>query len=142
MPGRGAATITKGRSATGLSTSSSPNPRCVCSRGTDKLSSQDLVGYLVDLEDRPWGEVNKGGALTKNGLAYRLRDFRITPNSIQVGVGRGSPTPKGYKLGQFTDAFARYLPQTHPETDDSSDRTPDSAETQGFWTDSETPDTR
>jgi hypothetical protein len=78
----------------------------------ERLPSDDLVAFLTGLEDHPWGEINKGKPLTKNGLAARLRPFRISPGTIWAnGV-----SAKGYKREQFQDAFARYLsPTPSPE---------------------------
>jgi putative DNA primase/helicase len=75
-------------------------------RKADRLASEDLVAHLIQLEDRPWSEINRGRALTKTGLAQRLRPFRILPSSIRLDDGR---TPKGYYRSAFDEVFARYL---------------------------------
>ena len=75
-------------------------------KGTHRLSSDDLVGHLWTLEDRPWPELNKGKPLTKNGLARLLRPFAISSGTIRLA---GERTAKGYYLSAFDDAFARYL---------------------------------
>lgn len=56
---------------------------------------------------------NKGteSRLTKNGLARLLARDGISPSTIRTGTGP-KDTIKGYKLSQFADAFARYLPET------------------------------
>lgn len=73
----------------------------------DRLSSDELVAYLVRLEGRPWAELGKTRKpLTKNGLAVLLRPFKIHSDSIRLDDGR---TPKGYHRRAFEDAFARYL---------------------------------
>lgn len=82
-------------------------------RNSDRLPSDDLVAYLLGLEDRPWSEINRGKPITKTSLAGRLRPFRISPGSIRLDDGR---TPKGYYRATFEDAFARYLPSTHFQT--------------------------
>jgi hypothetical protein len=79
----------------------------------DRLASDELVAFLNGLEDRPWSEINRGKALTKTGLAARLRPFRISPGSIRLGDDR---TPKGYYRAAFDDAFVRYLPFYHFQT--------------------------
>jgi hypothetical protein len=73
---------------------------------TDRLSSDDLVGHLWTLEERPWPELNKGKPITKNGLARLLRPFGISSGTIRLA---GERTAKGYYLSAFDDAFARYL---------------------------------
>jgi hypothetical protein len=40
------------------------------------------------------------------GLARLLKPFGIAPEGMRIC----DETPKGYQLGRFTDAFARYLP--------------------------------
>ena len=118
---RVASTITKGRSATGLSTQLLADiQEAFKAKNADRIRSQDLVGYLVNLEDRPWAEINKGAPVTKNGLARRLKDFRISPTTIQFGEGPTAPIAKGYYRRQFEDAFARYLSQEPPDSDVSS----------------------
>jgi hypothetical protein len=74
---------------------------------TDRLSSDDIVAYLVKLEGRPWPEWGKQRKpISKNQLADLLRPLHILPGSIRLGDGR---TPKGYYLSKFEDAFSRYL---------------------------------
>jgi hypothetical protein len=76
-------------------------------KGTDRLSSDDLVKHLESLDERPWPELNKGKPITKNGLARLLRPFGISSGTVRVA---GERTAKGYYLSTFDDAFARYLP--------------------------------
>ena len=75
-------------------------------RGLDRLASADLVGALVAIEGRPWAEWKAGQPITPSGLARQLARFEIRPETIRTG----DRTPKGYRLVQFEDAFARYLP--------------------------------
>jgi hypothetical protein len=89
----------------------------------DRFPSDELVAFLVALEDRPWAEINKGRPLTKNGLASRLKEFQIRPGTIQLSKGRGARTAKGYYRKAFEDAFERYLPPLPPETADSNRQT-------------------
>jgi hypothetical protein len=76
------------------------------SKDTDRLSSEEIVEYLIGLEDRPWAEWKGGRPLTKNGLSRLLEPFGIHP----VGVRIGTKTPRGYYLAAFEDAVRRYLP--------------------------------
>jgi hypothetical protein len=79
----------------------------IAEKNADRLSSDDLVAYLVRLEGRPWPEFGRSRKpLTKNGLAARLRPFKIRPRSIRLDDIR---TPKGYHRRAFQDAFSRYL---------------------------------
>ena len=72
-------------------------------RRVDRLSSAELVTALITVEGRPWAEWRAGKPLSTNGLARA--PFAIAPATIRTATG----TPKGYRLGQFDDAFARYL---------------------------------
>jgi hypothetical protein len=91
----------------------------------DRLATEELVDALVALEDSPWGDL-RGKPLDARGLARRLRKYEVRPD-----VHRFPEGPKrGYLLGDFHDAWSRYLPPpvtsvtdvTHPqgkrETDD------------------------
>jgi len=75
----------------------------------DKIFSANLRDELLELALRPWPEYQKGKPITQSGIAGLLAPFDIRPRSIRIGVVTG----KGYRLDQFEDAFARYLP---PET--------------------------
>jgi hypothetical protein len=77
------------------------------------MRSADLVAALVAMPERPWGECNHGKALTQNGLARKLRGFKITPKM----VGPKEKRVSGYDPQSFADAFNRYLPlcsTSHP----------------------------
>jgi hypothetical protein len=75
-------------------------------REVDRLASEDLVGYLGDLDERPWPEFKAGKPISKTQIAPLLKPFRIKPENIRFG----DRVPKGYRLPAFADAFARYLP--------------------------------
>jgi Protein of unknown function (DUF3631) len=53
--------------------------------------------------------------ITKNSLARLLKPYKIRPGTIRIGPGERD-TAKGYKLVQFMDAFARYLPDPPNQT--------------------------
>jgi hypothetical protein len=76
-------------------------------RGTDRISSDELVAFLIGLDERPWSEFKKGKPLTKAQLARSLAPFGVSSSSVRLPDGR---TPRGYLLSWFDDAFARYLP--------------------------------
>lgn len=50
--------------------------------------------------------LNKGKELTPRGLANILKEFSITPNTVNLSSNKKR---KGYKLKQFTDIFDNYL---------------------------------
>jgi hypothetical protein len=72
-----------------------------------EISSADLGKALVAMEGRPWAELGKSRKpLTPHGLANRLKPLAIGPGN----VGPEDARVRGYKLTQFEEAFARYLP--------------------------------
>ena len=74
--------------------------------GVDRLPSAELVEALLAMKDRPWPELGKAARpITQNKLAKLLKDFGIRPDDVWTG---GKPL-KGYTVGQFEDAFGRYL---------------------------------
>lgn len=76
-------------------------------KNSDRLTSDAIVAFLMNLDDRPWGEMNKGRGMTKSILARLLKPFKIFPTTIRLD---GDRTAKGYYRSAFEDAFARYLP--------------------------------
>jgi putative DNA primase/helicase len=73
---------------------------------TKRIFSSDLAATLVALEGRPWCERNGRGPLTANAVAITLAPYGIKPADIR----KKSVVRKGYRVEQFADAFARYLP--------------------------------
>jgi hypothetical protein len=75
-----------------------------------ELSSADLVGRLVALAGRPWGEYGRNQKpLTPKGLADLLRPFDIGPENI----GPEDHRVRGYRREWFAEAFTLYV-QDHP----------------------------
>jgi len=70
------------------------------------LFSEEIVGKLVRMEDRPWPEFSHGKPITKVQLARLLKPFGVWPSSVR----RERETAKGYRREALADAFARYLP--------------------------------
>ena len=75
----------------------------------DRVPSKELVEYLNNLEDRPWGDLKGGKGLTTNMLAKILSSFGIRPKTIRVPY-QENKTSKGYKEEDFEKSFKRYLP--------------------------------
>lgn len=71
----------------------------------DKIFSCQLVDRLIDIEDSPWNEWNRGRPITANTAARLLKTFSIKSRTVRIGVDR----KKGYHLKQFNAVFARYL---------------------------------
>jgi hypothetical protein len=75
-------------------------------RRVERLHSEDLVGHLVKLEERPWADWRHGKPITATGLSRLLKPFRIKSKQMKLsGTNR-----HGYELSDFRDAFDRYLP--------------------------------
>ena len=77
-------------------------------RGTDKLSGETLTTYLTALDGRPWAEWKNSKPLTKNQLSRRLKKYRVVSGALDLAGDEGRL--KGYRLEDFEDVFARYLP--------------------------------
>jgi hypothetical protein len=71
----------------------------------DRLSTADLLTALKADEEAPWSDW-QGSGLSARRLAELLREYGISSRTIRL---EDDSTPKGYRLEQFTDAFARYL---------------------------------
>ena len=77
-------------------------------RGVDRMSSEEVVNGLVEMEGRPWPEWGKNQKpITKNQLAKLLDGHGVVPTTIRLPSGK---TPKGYYLKAFSDALTRYPP--------------------------------
>lgn len=76
----------------------------------DRLPSVKLAEALAAIEGRPWHEFGKNDRpITANQLARQLKRFDVTPRTIKLAT---SETAKGYHLEDFSEAFARFLPDT------------------------------
>jgi hypothetical protein len=72
--------------------------------GTEHYRTADLIDQLVKIEESPWGDWY-GKPITGHGLSKLLRPYRIKTMPVWVdGEAR-----RGYKRGQFADAFLRVL---------------------------------
>jgi len=76
-------------------------------RGTDHVSTTELLHDLHGLEDAPWAEWF-GQPLSARGLAKLLGPYRVAPRQRRVG---GQVT-RGYFRAEFEDAWDRYVPGT------------------------------
>jgi hypothetical protein len=78
------------------------------------LSGDRLTERLVEIDGRPWAEWKNGRPLTKHQLARRLKEkYQIRTDARDFdGEGR----LKGYRIEDFADVFARYLPAVSDST--------------------------
>jgi Protein of unknown function (DUF3631)/Toprim domain len=92
------------------------DPQVYVTKDEEKqIPSEWLVVALVAIEGRPWAEFGRmRKPLTPNSLARLLKSYKIRPGTIRIGPGE-KDTAKGYKLAQFADVFARYLPAPYPQ---------------------------
>lgn len=73
----------------------------------EKMPSRDLAERLAAMEGSPWAEYGKERQpLTPNQIANMIRGFGVSSRTVRIG----ETTAKGYDMGDFTDAFTRYLP--------------------------------
>jgi len=75
-------------------------------KAVDRISSQDLVDYLIYIDDRPWCEWRHGQPMTKVTLSKLLKPFSIRPDQLRINSYNKL---RGFKIEQFKDAFSRYL---------------------------------
>ncbi|MBB5981502.1 DUF3631 domain-containing protein [Kribbella solani] len=76
------------------------------------LSSAVIVQRLRGDDELPWQEQPSPTGLTVRRLAVLLKEFDITPRNHRWQDGTQS---KGYSRDDFTDAWARYCPETVPD---------------------------
>jgi Protein of unknown function (DUF3631) len=73
----------------------------------DRVRTVDLLSFLHDVEESPWGDWY-GKTLSAHGLSRLLKPYRIKTMPVKVD----GETVRGYKVEQFSDAFARALSVT------------------------------
>ncbi len=72
------------------------------------FTSEEVVEYLLSLEDHPWPGFAGGKGFSKNNLARYLKPFGI--QSVQMKTaGRNA---RAYRVEDFKEIFARYLEST------------------------------
>ena len=57
-------------------------------RGVDRLSSEEIVSALAEMEDRPWPEWKSGRPITRTQLAKVLGRFEIIPITVRLATAR------------------------------------------------------
>jgi putative DNA primase/helicase len=92
----------------------------------EAMSSADLITALVAMPDRDWHQCNRGKPITQNGMARRLKDFKIYPGLCHTGRGRVErKTFKGYTFSAIENAYAPYRREstvpTVPPTEDQTE---------------------
>ena len=59
------------------------------SKNVDRLSTEELLGYLNSLDARPWPEFHRGQRMTDSQLAKMVKDFGASSRSVRL------PNPEG-----------------------------------------------
>lgn len=72
------------------------------------IRASKLADHLISLDGRPWTECNRGKAITANKLAYLLKPYGIKAENRRLN----KDSQKTYVPDDFTDAIARYLPES------------------------------
>jgi Protein of unknown function (DUF3631) len=92
-------------------------------RGTDRISSQDLVEALIDLDDSLWhdwrgpNDDRPPRKLTQGELSRLLRPFEIKPKTVwPPGPRFEAKSRRGYLRVQFEAAWRSYCPGTDTPT--------------------------
>jgi len=69
-----------------------------------KIHGADLVNGLIALEGRPWGECNRGKAVTQNWIAKELKNYGIKPKPVRLGEA----VKRGYDRPPVAEAVRHY----------------------------------
>lgn len=78
--------------------------------GKEKVITSDTIAAELNKDPTDiWIAYNRGGPITQRQIAHLLDAYDIHPDTVHPS-GRSWDSKKGYKWEQFTDAFARYLP--------------------------------
>jgi len=72
----------------------------------DRMTSTDICAGLCEMEERAWPEWKDGKPITARQLARMLEPLDIRPKQLKMD----KTNIRGYELEDFTDSFARYLP--------------------------------
>lgn len=85
-------------------------------KSRQKISTEELLKKLHEMEDRPWPEWYRGQPITARQIARHLKPYGIAPKKLRFGYDTG----RGYELDQFKDAFDRYLSGTAEQSNKNS----------------------
>lgn len=87
-----------------------------------KIFSVDLLDALLSDDEKRWATYNRGKPITPKQIADRLKGFGIKSKQIRIG---GQTGKRGYEIGQFRDAWQRYLPAVSERDSTSLQTKPD-----------------
>ena len=83
--------------------------RAMFTKNGTEITSEQVVQELLAHPDFEWHEYRGRGPITKNQVAALLRDLDIRPVVVHP-TKRSDFSRHGYRVAQFDDAFARFLP--------------------------------
>lgn len=86
--------------------------RAVLDRGHDRIRTADLIAYLSEIEESPWGDWY-GKQITSQGISKLLRRYGIKTMPVKVD----GQTVRGYKREQFEDVWIRHVSVTGVTSD-------------------------
>jgi hypothetical protein len=75
----------------------------------NEITSAELVQLLAADPDAEWGAFRGRAAISQRELAAQLKPYDVRPVVLHPDK-RSNLSRHGYRLSQFTDAFARFLP--------------------------------
>lgn len=78
--------------------------RVFAGHDSDRLTTEQLVDALVQLEEAPWADL-RGKPIDARGLAKRLRKYDARPGNHRFPDG----IKRGYRVEDLHDAWQRYL---------------------------------
>ena len=78
----------------------------------DAMPTTIILEELCKMDEAPWSDL-RGKALNARGLAGLLRRYGVHRKQIRIGLA----TTKGYTREDLYDAWQRYLPLLHIETE-------------------------
>jgi hypothetical protein len=89
----------------------------------EQLRTTAMLSELNQLDDAPWGSL-RGQPMDGRSMARLLKPYGIGPQTFREG-GR---TYKGYRRGDFEDAWERYTPDTPTRSGNTVTEAPNPAD--------------
>jgi len=86
-----------------------------------KMSTQQIIDELGELEEAAWNEINRGHPMTTADLGKRLRNYDIKTTVLNLG---GARSVRGYYREDMQEIWLRYLGSVNPEPEELQTRYP------------------
>jgi hypothetical protein len=78
----------------------------------EKIHGENLLEALLEDEEAPWCNWNRGKPMTRRQLTTHMNNYGIKSKDVKIGV----ITKKGYQREQFKDSWKRYVPDNSVST--------------------------